>query len=476
MGLDQDEHLLAGRSRSAQASRIGHGHGGRALLRTLASFQRRCVSRPTTILADAELARAGSPARNPVCAKRPCGTTARRRKTKKIGPALLLRGRFRRESSVARDAAASPRTSPRRRGHGGVSYRARASSVETPSINFKAMFPVKPSMPSTSATPQRRCRRPRRCRRIAAARRRAPSRAGCCPPCTTARCRARAPRRLRASRREGARRRARPCANAPPMKANWTRCSRARLRRSRPRRAASPRWVGTGSRQRQRRTMDAARALTMNRPAASAAPVPPAQTSASARPSPTALAACTIEASGVARTARTGSGLLATDTGASTSSMPRRRDGADLSDRTEQQHPHALRCCEPRHRPRPRTDPGRRHWRRRPRPGACACRARAARPPRKADPSARRLLVVVIVLWLCALWRHDLRPHTSRTQGTPGVACVDCGSVDTRSPWAPRSCGWRAAALCDCGIAFSLVPPSARTGYQGGSRESPRWD
>ena len=59
-------------------------------------------------------------------------------------------------------------------------------------------------------------------------------------------------------------------------------------------------------------------------PAASAAPVPPAQTSACARPSATALAACTIEASGVLRTAPTGSLALAIDTGASTTSTPSR--------------------------------------------------------------------------------------------------------------------------------------------------------
>ncbi len=73
------------------------------------------------------------------------------------------------------------------------------------------------------------------------------------------------------------------------------------------------------------RAQDGARPFarfTLNRPAASAAPVPPAHTSACARPSPTAFAACTIDASGVARTALTGSALLATDTGASTNSTP----------------------------------------------------------------------------------------------------------------------------------------------------------
>jgi glycerol-3-phosphate acyltransferase PlsX len=56
--------------------------------------------------------------------------------------------------------------------------------------------------------------------------------------------------------------------------------------------------------------------LMWKRPAASAAPVEPPETSASARPSATACTACTIEASGVARTARAGSWALATETGA----------------------------------------------------------------------------------------------------------------------------------------------------------------
>src|SRR4051794_41010069 len=62
--------------------------------------------------------------------------------------------------------------------------------------------------------------------------------------------------------------------------------------------------------------------LMLNRPAASAAPVVPPATNASQSPAATALAACTIDASGVWRTALTGSGALAIDTGASTTSMP----------------------------------------------------------------------------------------------------------------------------------------------------------
>jgi hypothetical protein len=60
----------------------------------------------------------------------------------------------------------------------------------------------------------------------------------------------------------------------------------------------------------------------LNSPAASADPVEPPDTSACARPSATALAAWTIEASGVERTANAGSAALAIDTGASTTSTP----------------------------------------------------------------------------------------------------------------------------------------------------------
>src|SRR5579872_3420057 len=62
--------------------------------------------------------------------------------------------------------------------------------------------------------------------------------------------------------------------------------------------------------------------LTLKIPAASAAPVPPAQTSACALPVATARAACTIEAEGVLRAAITGSAAFAIETGASTSSTP----------------------------------------------------------------------------------------------------------------------------------------------------------
>ena len=60
----------------------------------------------------------------------------------------------------------------------------------------------------------------------------------------------------------------------------------------------------------------------LKRAAASAGPVEPPLTNASASPAATARVARTIEASGFARLARTGSGALAMETGASTTSIP----------------------------------------------------------------------------------------------------------------------------------------------------------
>ena len=93
-------------------------------------------------------------------------------------------------------------------------------------------------------------------------------------------------------------------------------------RRSRRSRAAGTACRARGRARRARAGGRRASASTWNRPAASAAPVEPPETSASARPSATACTACTIEASGVARTARAGSPAFAIETGASTTSSP----------------------------------------------------------------------------------------------------------------------------------------------------------
>src|SRR5436305_8740467 len=118
----------------------------------------------------------------------------------------------------------------------------------------------------------------------------------------------------------------------------------------------------------------------LNTPAATAAPVAPPHTRASASPAPTARAARTIDASGVERTAATGSGALAIETGASTTrtpsgTSPSSAAGANSSTRV-------------------------------PRPAAMAAAAATSRGPRSAPfasaatvtGSARGLVVVVIVV------------------------------------------------------------------------------
>ena len=105
------------------------------------------------------------------------------------------------------------------------------------------------------------------------------------------------------------------------MCANWTRCS-GRTSTLAPASSSRNGAPGTGT-----STASAGRwiprpRLILNSEAASAVPVEPPATSASARPSATAATAWTIEASGLARTARAGSSALAIETGASISSTP----------------------------------------------------------------------------------------------------------------------------------------------------------
>ena len=104
--------------------------------------------------------------------------------------------------------------------------------------------------------------------------------------------------------------------NAAPMCANWTRCS-GRTSTFAPASSSRNGAPGTGtSTARAGRCTPRAR-LKPNSEAASAAPVEPPLTSASASPEATAATARTIDASGLRRTARAGSGSLAIDSGAS---------------------------------------------------------------------------------------------------------------------------------------------------------------
>src|SRR5271165_3101872 len=160
--------------------------------------------------------------------------------------------------------------------------------------------------------------------------------------------------------------------------------------------------------------------LTLKAPAASAAPVPPAHTSACALPSATALAACTIEASGVARAAPTGSALLAIDTGASTTSTPAGRlpscpAGPNRITRTPR--PTAIEApaatsAGPRSAPLQST-------------ATTAGRESSAGMSRDAPAEARGRLLVLAVLVLVIVargpWRHDLAARVAPAHGADPV-------------------------------------------------------
>src|ERR1700760_3339976 len=105
------------------------------------------------------------------------------------------------------------------------------------------------------------------------------------------------------------------------MCANWTRCS-GRTMSLAPASSSRNGWPGTGISSASAGRCTPRARLNANSEAASAAPVEPPETSASASPAATAATARTIEAPGCARTARAGSGALATDSGASTTDTP----------------------------------------------------------------------------------------------------------------------------------------------------------
>ena len=205
--------------------------------------------------------------------------------------------------------------------------------------------------------------------------------------------------------------------------------------------------------------------LTLNSPAANAAPVPPAQTSACARPSPRARAACTIEACGVDRTARAGSGLLATDTGR-VDQLDAVWHAADLSGWAEQQHARSLAAAASAAPAATSAGP-------RSAPLASTATTGAHRGPTH-PPSARRPLTP----HRCDRRGRDRgrdralrgrRPRDLRRFRTPGKPGAACAAVTTRTRidrgrldlvvGAPS-----AVRLCDC---FFLGTAIGATGYQG---------
>ena len=165
--------------------------------------------------------------------------------------------------------------------------------------------------------------------------------------------------------------------------------------------------------------------LMLNSPAASAAPVPPAHTSAWARPAATALAAWTIDASGVDRAARTGSALFAIDTGASMTSTsggispssPAGPNSSTLAPASAASAAPAATSAGPRSAPLQST--------------ATTGSRIPARWPGEEDesPGANALGVVVIVAVIVRRRRHDLTAgveatHRTDTVGSPRAVAL----------------------------------------------------
>ena len=111
-------------------------------------------------------------------------------------------------------------------------------------------------------------------------------------------------------------------AKIEPMWANWSRCS-ARASALAPQSSSTegPSRAGIGTAIAGRITPGSR--LISSSPAASMAPVFPAETTASALPSPTARQAATSELSGFARTASAGLSSIAITCSAATCSSPR---------------------------------------------------------------------------------------------------------------------------------------------------------
>ena len=204
--------------------------------------------------------------------------------------------------------------------------------------------------------------------------------------------------------------------------------------------------------------------LMLNVPAASAAPVPPAQTSACARPSATARAACTIDACGRrARRARPGPRPWRSRPARRSTSTPARQLAQLPAGPNRSTRAPWLRPRSPR-RPRPRPVPGRRRCSRRPPPVVAPP---AAQRTRRARPLASRPLgVVVLVIVIVRARRHDLTARVGAAHRAHPVRAARAVALRARvTAGAPILCCARrlAVRLCDC---FFLGTAIGSEGYQ----------
>src|SRR3954447_14405101 len=302
------QHVVTGHGESGTLAAASDAPSAR---RSAPAASRRACVRPATSSrtprAATSIARV-----NPCAPNEPCGTTARRRRPSRTAPpcssgSISLRsprsaGLSSRPPTRERsDDIAAPRTAP-------------SSAAEVPSITFSATLPVKPSATITSATPV-----PIAKPSTLPMKPGVPSSAACAASTFSVPRAASVPLESSATRGEATPRTA--SMNAAPMCANWTRCS-GRTSTLAPASKSRNGAPGTGTMMASAGRCTPRARLNVNSDAASAAPVEPPLTSASASPSATARTARTIEESGLPRTARAGSGSLAIETGASTTSTP----------------------------------------------------------------------------------------------------------------------------------------------------------
>ena len=208
--------------------------------------------------------------------------------------------------------------------------RAQQRVRRSPSITFSATLPVKPSVDDHVG----RARADREALDVADEARAPPRRSASAAWAATTSSvpLRRAPRRWRAAPRAGAATPITTSMNAAPMCANWTRCSgrtstlapasssrNGRAGHGHERRRAPGRWTPRRALDAEQRRRRAPRRWSRRRRAR--------RRGRRRRPA----TACTIEASGVERTARAGSAALAIETGASTTSTP--GAGAELARR-----------------------------------------------------------------------------------------------------------------------------------------------
>src|SRR5919201_3667987 len=312
VGLDQREDLFAGHDDATVDGDPDNGAPRRACADSSAACVRPTTS-PSTARAASRIACA-----MPRWLNRPCGTTPRRRSPSRYAPPALSGSMTSRNSSSAGRRSMPPALA--RRDEVATSRIWRSISSETPSMSLSTTLPVKPSVTTTSALPAGNSlpsTLPTKSKVSPSAKR---SRSAACAS-TTSGVPFVSSSPIDSRPTVGRSIPSTTCASAAPMKPNCTRCS-GRTSTLAPTSTIVTGCPGTGTGiARAGRWMPEAR-LMLKRPAASAGPVEPPLTNASASPLATARVARTIDASGLARLARTGSGAFAMETGASTTSTP----------------------------------------------------------------------------------------------------------------------------------------------------------